>query len=248
MIKTAYELTNLCPYTQAMVFCSNRYRTEQALKFFTSKKNEHQSNIVIQRLTADLTQGQREEALINLRDGSAKITIASDLAARGIDASGVDLVIHLDGASDWKTHQHRVGRGGRLGSFAVSIAVFVDELHWDVLLKQQLKEKKIDMTELAYDVYQRKVLPLPGEIIDHILHSGREIFNVGFGEVSTGKDQTILTEDLMDDGVKFSRPTLTSEQLIEKFNEMYFPEETVKDSASQSLDHSAFDKLVRVSG
>merc|ERR1712127_525851 len=159
-----------------MMFCSNRRRAETALSMFQKLSLQNNSDMVIQMLCGTMMQSERQEALMNLRSGHAKITIATDLAARGIDASGVDLVIHIDGASDWRTHQHRVGRGGRLGSFAVSIVIMVENLDWDVELKNQLGANGIVTPSLALDE-SKKMLPLPAEIIDHILNSGRSVYN-----------------------------------------------------------------------
>ena len=126
-----------------------------------------------------------------------------------IDASGVDLVIHIDGASDWRTHQHRVGRGGRLGSFAVSIVVLVENLDWDVELKNQLDSNGIGISSLALDDSD-KMLPLPAEIIDHILNSGRSVYNKPKTDV---RRKVVLNEGKCG----FSAPSLDLDDFLIKF-------------------------------
>jgi len=209
-IRVASQIIKLCPYTQCMMFCSNRRRTDEAAKLFREEHRKKGGDFLIQKLSGTMEQNQREEALLNLRSGDAKITIATDLAARGIDASGVDLVIHIDGASDWRTHQHRVGRGGRLGSFAVSVAVFVENLNWDVQLRQELEENTIEMTHLPIDASNKKLLPFPSKMVDHILNSGRTVFSkpapvARMTQVSSEKPG-------------MSTPTLGLDDLLEKWD------------------------------
>ena len=83
-IEVAAQIIKFCPYTQCMMFCSNRRRAETAIKYFRMQKVENNSDMVIQMLCGTMMQSERQEALMNLRSGYAKITVATDLAARGI--------------------------------------------------------------------------------------------------------------------------------------------------------------------
>ena len=66
-------------------------------------------------LSGELTQPERARALQMLRDGHAKVLVATDVAARGLDLPDVSLVIHADPPRDAMTLQHRSGRTGRAG-------------------------------------------------------------------------------------------------------------------------------------
>ena len=66
-------------------------------------------------LSGELTQPERARALQMLRDGHAKVLVATDVAARGLDLPDVSLVIHADPPRDAQTLQHRSGRTGRAG-------------------------------------------------------------------------------------------------------------------------------------
>ncbi|GHC53336.1 DEAD/DEAH box helicase [Neogemmobacter tilapiae] len=74
-------------------------------------------------LSGELTQGERMHALQALRDGRARVCIATDVAARGIDLPGLDLVIHADLPSNSETLLHRSGRTGRAGQKGVSALI-----------------------------------------------------------------------------------------------------------------------------
>ncbi|WP_438669074.1 DEAD/DEAH box helicase [Pseudogemmobacter sonorensis] len=74
-------------------------------------------------LSGELSQTERLHALQALRDGRARVCIATDVAARGIDLPGLDLVIHADLPSNSETLLHRSGRTGRAGRKGTSVLV-----------------------------------------------------------------------------------------------------------------------------
>jgi ATP-dependent RNA helicase DeaD len=72
-------------------------------------------------LSGELSQHERNHALQALRDGRARVCVATDVAARGIDLPGLALVIHADLPNDAAVLQHRSGRTGRAGKKGVSV-------------------------------------------------------------------------------------------------------------------------------
>jgi ATP-dependent RNA helicase DeaD len=72
-------------------------------------------------LSGELSQNERNHALQALRDGRARVCVATDVAARGIDLPGLGLVIHADMPHDAGALQHRSGRTGRAGRKGVSV-------------------------------------------------------------------------------------------------------------------------------
>ncbi|MBJ2152788.1 DEAD/DEAH box helicase [Paracoccus sp. IB05] len=74
-------------------------------------------------LSGELSQSERLHALQALRDGRARVCIATDVAARGIDLPGLDLVIHADLPTNPETLLHRSGRTGRAGRKGTSVLV-----------------------------------------------------------------------------------------------------------------------------
>ncbi|MGQ4274820.1 DEAD/DEAH box helicase [Terrihabitans sp. B22-R8] len=71
-------------------------------------------------LSGEMSQNERNHALQALRDGRARICVATDVAARGIDLPGVGLVIHAELPHDPEVLQHRSGRTGRAGNKGIS--------------------------------------------------------------------------------------------------------------------------------
>ena len=93
----------------------------------------------------DLGQGARERALRAFRAGKIDVLVATDVAARGLDVSGVTHVINYDCPEDPDTYTHRIGRTGRAGATGVAVT-FVD---WEDMPRWHLIDKSIglDMRE-----------------------------------------------------------------------------------------------------
>lgn len=72
-------------------------------------------------LSGELAQGQRERTLSSFRDGKAKVLVATDVAARGLDVPDVAMVIHTAPPIDAQTYTHRSGRTGRAGKQGRSV-------------------------------------------------------------------------------------------------------------------------------
>jgi superfamily II DNA/RNA helicase len=85
----------------------------------------------------DLGQGARERALRAFRAGKVDILVATDVAARGIDITGVTHVINYECPDDEKTYLHRIGRTGRAGEVgtAITFVDWADGYRWGMINK-----------------------------------------------------------------------------------------------------------------
>jgi len=66
-------------------------------------------------LHGDMPQNKREKILNSFRDGTERIVVATDVAARGLDVDGITHVINYDLPDDTEVYVHRIGRTGRMG-------------------------------------------------------------------------------------------------------------------------------------
>jgi superfamily II DNA/RNA helicase len=89
----------------------------------------------------DLGQGARERALRAFRVGKIDVLVATDVAARGLDVTGVTHVINYDCPEDPDTYTHRIGRTGRAGATGVAVT-FVD---WDDLPRWRIIDKTLGL-------------------------------------------------------------------------------------------------------
>jgi ATP-dependent RNA helicase DeaD len=74
-------------------------------------------------LSGELSQAERSHALQAMRDGRARVCVATDVAARGIDLPNLDLVVHAELPNNFETLLHRSGRTGRAGRKGVSALI-----------------------------------------------------------------------------------------------------------------------------
>ena len=93
----------------AMIFCSTR----EMVRHLSSRLSNRGFAVV--SLSGELSQAERSHALQSMRDGRARVCVATDVAARGIDLPNLDLVIHADLPNNSDTLLHRSGRTGRAG-------------------------------------------------------------------------------------------------------------------------------------
>ena len=101
----------------AIIFCNTR----AAVNHLTSRL--HNRGFTVVALSGELSQNERTHALQAMRDGRARVCIATDVAARGIDLPNLELVIHADLPTNPDTLLHRSGRTGRAGRKGVSALV-----------------------------------------------------------------------------------------------------------------------------
>ncbi len=92
-------------------------------------------------LHGDMAQAARERALTKFRDGKLQVLVATDVAARGIDVTGITHVVNYSCPEDEKTYVHRIGRTGRAGATGIAIT-FVD---WADLHRWKMINKALDL-------------------------------------------------------------------------------------------------------
>ncbi len=88
----------------------------------------------VEGLHGDLSQNQRDQVMRKFREGSIDVLVATDVAARGLDVSGVTHVINFDMPQDPESYVHRIGRTGRAGkegtAWTFVTAREIDHLHF----------------------------------------------------------------------------------------------------------------------
>lgn len=102
-------------FNSAIIFCN----TKSMVDDLTTKLQEHDYSC--DGIHGDLKQSQRDRVMQSFRNGLTKILIATDVAARGIDVKGVEVVINYDLPQDDESYVHRIGRTGRAGLKGLSI-------------------------------------------------------------------------------------------------------------------------------
>lgn len=95
--------------SRSLIFCNTKKMVDEMAEIL--KDRDYQA----EGLHGDLSQHQRDMVMNAFRNGRCAILIATDVAARGIDVSGVDAVFNYDVPEDIEYYVHRIGRTGRAG-------------------------------------------------------------------------------------------------------------------------------------
>ena len=111
------NLLRLHEAESALLFCATR---ENVRRLHSSLVERGFSAVA---LSGEHSQNERNQALQALRDGRARVLVATDVAARGIDLPNLSLVVHVELPRDAETLQHRSGRTGRAGRKGIAVLV-----------------------------------------------------------------------------------------------------------------------------
>jgi len=106
---------------RVLIFSRTKHGADRIVKQLNA------SGIASNAIHGNKSQPQRERALAEFKSGKVKILIATDIAARGIDVSGVSHVVNFDLPNVSEQYVHRIGRTARAGATGVAIAFCSDD-------------------------------------------------------------------------------------------------------------------------
>lgn len=127
-----YQAVTVAPadIEHAVVNLLRFHEAESAMLFCATRENVRRLHAsLVERgfaavaLSGEHSQNERNQALQALRDRRARVCVATDVAARGIDLPALSLVVHVELPRDAETLQHRSGRTGRAGKKGTAILV-----------------------------------------------------------------------------------------------------------------------------
>jgi len=95
-------------------------------------------NYAADEIHSNRSQNQRQKALKDFSNGKTRVLVATDIAARGIDVSNIELVVNFDLPDQLEDYVHRIGRTGRAGRSGVAISFASPEQKKDVAQIQKL--------------------------------------------------------------------------------------------------------------
>ena len=135
-------------YDSAIVFTRTKHRAKRLADQLT--RSGHRAV----GLQGNMSQGQRDRAMKGFREGNFDILVATDIAARGIDVSGISHVINFDVPNTPETYTHRIGRTGRSGNEGRAFTfVTADDRDWiratERMIGSAIRQEKVDGFELG---------------------------------------------------------------------------------------------------
>lgn len=131
---------------RCLIFCNTKSMVDELAENLKGR------GIAAEGLHGDLSQAQRDTVMKRFRSGNLQILIATDVAARGIDVSGVDGVINYDVPQDIEYYVHRIGRTGRAGREGMSFTLANVREYYKIreiekTCKTHLEEKRLPTHE-----------------------------------------------------------------------------------------------------
>jgi ATP-dependent RNA helicase RhlE len=135
-------------YDSAIVFTRTKHRAKRLADQLS--RSGHRAV----GLQGNMSQGQRDRAMKGFRDRSFDILVATDIAARGIDVSGVSHVINFDVPNTPEAYTHRIGRTGRSGNEGRAFTfVTADDRDWiratERMIGTAITQEKVEGFELG---------------------------------------------------------------------------------------------------
>ncbi|WP_333873539.1 DEAD/DEAH box helicase [Methylobacter sp.] len=136
-------------YDKALIFTNSRIQADALRGPLRGKK------LRVGVLHGEMDQKDRNRMMELFREGVVNIMLATDLAARGLDIKGINLVINFDVPRNGINYIHRIGRTGRIDELGLTIAL-VKHTEWNLMsgierfLKQKFKHRNIKELEGKY--------------------------------------------------------------------------------------------------
>lgn len=192
------RILDYTPEIFGVIFCRTRIDTQRIAEMLM--KDGYNADA----LHGDLTQQQRDRVMINFRQRTLQILVATDVAARGIDVEDITHVIHLNIPDEMEFYTHRSGRTARAGKKGVSIAM--------VSRKEMHKVKQIEKT--IKTTFKKLTIPTGTEVCQkQLLALMRKVHEVKVNEDEIAEFLPAVYEELKD---------LTKQELIKRFASIEF--------------------------
>ncbi len=147
-----------------LVFCNTRRRVDFVMR------NLKRSGISVDSIHGDMTQKVRDKVMNKFRNGNIKVLVASDIAARGIDVSEVEVVLNYDIPQNPEDYIHRIGRTARAGQngFAFNLVASYESRDLIRIRKAynlNIKQKKVPTFGEIEKIKNKKVMDEVKKII-----------------------------------------------------------------------------------
>ena len=160
-IEALVRLVDISPDFYGLVFTMTKNDADMVSRLLDERGYEAAA------LHGDVPQGQREKILARFRSGKTRILVATDVAARGIDISGLSHVVNYSLPFDAATYVHRIGRTGRAGTSGIAVTFVRPEERRKLeflrrriraAAKGEMKEESVPSVESVLEVKRSRIL------------------------------------------------------------------------------------------
>ncbi len=143
-------------YSKAMVFTNTRDQADRLGGVLMAAHKAGNSKAKVYVLHGEKDQKDRKQAISRLNQGHIDVLIATDVAARGLDIEGMDLVVNFDMPRKGDDYVHRIGRTGRAGNEGLAVSL-IGPHEWNLMssieryLKQNFEKRFIKELKGSYN-------------------------------------------------------------------------------------------------
>jgi ATP-dependent RNA helicase DeaD len=107
------------------------------------------ANVACAEIHGDLAQGRRTRVLNDLRAGQLKVLVATDLASRGLDVTGVSHIVNYDIPADPAVYVHRIGRTARMGNSGHALTFVTSEQDRELTDIEMLIDRELNRVDAS---------------------------------------------------------------------------------------------------
>ena len=150
-------------------------------------------------LHGDLEQRDRDQTLVRFANGSARVLVATDVAARGLDIKSLELVVNFELAWDPEVHVHRIGRTARAGNSGLAISFCAPEEAQRANILSEMLQIPLNWVSAPA---QRLLTPLVAEMATLCIDGGKK------AKMRPGDVLGALTGDIGLDGADIGKITV----------------------------------------
>jgi ATP-dependent RNA helicase RhlE len=169
IMQGAYEVEDAGKIPLTADLLADKKNLKRIIIFASTKKKVRDLTVGLQRagldatdISSDLEQSDRENRLQSFKNGTIPIVVATDVLSRGIDVSGIDLVINYDVPGDGEDYVHRIGRTARAEASGVALTYVNGEDMRKFKRIEEMIETKIRRIPLPPDLEGYKAKPYRG--------------------------------------------------------------------------------------
>ncbi|HAE21505.1 MAG TPA: RNA helicase, partial [Spirochaetaceae bacterium] len=130
----------------ALVFCNQKFMAEELARRLGI------NGLECEYIMGDLPQAKRLQVIERLKAGKIRLLVATDVAARGLDVNGLDLVVNYDVPMDPESYVHRIGRTARAGAAGKAITLACEKFVYGLPAIEKYIEQKIPVMPVSEEL------------------------------------------------------------------------------------------------
>lgn len=142
----------------SVVFCNTKQLVREVCAHLK------QNDIAASALHGDLEQRERDKVLIQFKQQSCSVLVATDVAARGLDIDDLPAVINFELPRDAEVYVHRIGRTGRAGKEGIALSLFADSERYKLDLIGDYLERELEFEAIEALPTSNNQIPRPAYV------------------------------------------------------------------------------------